>query len=73
MSRPPPWPRAITDPDRQARTLAVAAGALAEAGQREQAAEVAARAESVARAITTPYAQVRALAAVAEAGPGRSA
>ena len=44
------------------------AGALAEAGQHEQAAAMAAQAEATARSITDPYGQPRTLAAVAEAG-----
>ena len=50
--------RSITDPDEQVRALAAVAGALAEAGQHEEA-------ETVARSITDPDEQVRALAAVA--------
>ena len=52
--------RSITDPDRQAQALAAVAGALAEAGQHEQA-------ETVARSITDPDGQAQALAAVAGA------
>ena len=62
----------ITDPDRQARALAAVAGALAEAGQHEQAAAVASQAATVTRSITNPLSEARALAAVggalAEAG-----
>ena len=68
-SRPPRWhprptvARSITDPDRQAQALAAVAGALAEAGQHEQA-------ETVARSITDPDRQAQALAAVAGALAG---
>ena len=57
----------ITDPDRQAQALAAVAGALAEAGQHEQAAAMASQAETVARSITDPDEQAQALAAVAGA------
>ena len=57
--------RSITDPDLQAEALAQVAGALAEAGQYQQA-------EAVARSITDPGRQAQALAQVAGAlaGPG---
>ena len=57
----------ITDLNEQADALAAVAGALAEAGQHEQAAAMASRAETVARSITDPDRQARALAAVAGA------
>ena len=59
--------RSITDPDRQASALTAVARALAQAGQHEQAAVVAAQAESVARSITDPDRQASALTAVAQA------
>ena len=49
--------RSITKPDRQAQALTAVAGALATAGQHEQA-------ETVARSITDPGWQAAALAAV---------
>ena len=57
--------RSITDPYWQARALVAVAGALAEVGQHEQAATVAARATAMARSITNPDRQAEALAAVA--------
>ena len=59
--------RSITDPDWQAQALTAVAGALAQAGQYEQAAAIASRAETVARSITDPDWQAQALAAVAGA------
>ena len=59
--------RSLTDPDRQARALAAVAGALAKAGQHEQAAAMASQAATVARSITSPDWQAQALAAVAGA------
>jgi hypothetical protein len=59
--------RSITDPDRRASALTAVAQALAQAGQHEQAAVVAAQAESVARSITHPDQQASALTAVAQA------
>ena len=66
--------RAITNPDQQAMTLAAVADALAEAGQREQAAMVATEAAAAVRAITYPYQEAEALVAVARAlaRPARS-
>ena len=52
--------RSITNPYAQAEALAAVAGALAEAGQHEQAV-------TIARSITDPHRQPRALAAVAKA------
>ena len=62
--------RSITNPDRQAQALATVAGALARAGQHQQAAAVAPQAETVARSITDPDRQARALVAVAGALAG---
>ena len=59
--------RSITNPDRQAQALTAVAGALAEAGQHEQAAAMASQADTVARSITDPDRQARALTAVAGA------
>ena len=59
--------RSITDPDRQASALTAVVQALAQAGQHEQAAVVAAQAESVARSITDPDRQASALTAVVRA------
>ena len=59
--------RSITDPDRQAQALAAVAGALARAGQQEQAMAVAAQAETAARSIADPERQAQALATVAGA------
>jgi hypothetical protein len=53
----------VPDPYEQAQALAAVAGALAKAGQREQAAAVASQAATVARSITDPYEQAQALAA----------
>ncbi len=60
----------ITDPEWQARALAGVAGALAEAGQHEQAAAMASQAATVARSITNLGLQARALAGVAGALAG---
>ena len=57
----------ITDPDVQARALATVAKALAEAGDLDQARQVAQRAEATARSSTYPARQARTLAAVAKA------
>ena len=57
----------ISDWDRRAQALVAAAGALAQADRHEQAAAVAARAETVARSITNSYRQPEALAVVAGA------
>jgi lipopolysaccharide biosynthesis regulator YciM len=57
--------RSITDPDRRALVLTAVARALAQAGQHEQAAQLADRAETAARSITDPDRQAQALAAVA--------
>jgi hypothetical protein len=59
--------RSITDPYQLALALARAAGALAAAGQHQQAAVVAGQAEALARSITDPDEQARALAQAAEA------
>ena len=63
----------ITDLGQQAQALAQVAGALAGAGQYQQAAVLAGQAEAAARAITDPGSQVQALAQVAEvlAGAGQ--
>ena len=52
--------RSITDPYEQARALAAVAGALAQAGQHQQA-------EALARSITNPDRQTQALTAMAKA------
>ena len=57
----------ITNPDRRASALTAVARALAQTGQHEQAAVVAAQAESVARSITNPDQQASALTEVAQA------
>jgi hypothetical protein len=58
--------RTVQDPS-GTEALAAVADVLAQAGQHEQAAAVAAGAETVARSITTPERQAQALAAVASA------
>jgi hypothetical protein len=57
----------ITNPYRQAETLARVAWALAAAGQLERARHVAGDTEQLALSITDPYDQAEALAGVAEA------
>ena len=57
----------ITSPHSRALALAAVSGAVARAGQHEQAAAIAAQAEAVARSITHPYPQKEALAQVANA------
>ena len=52
--------RSVTDPDRQARALAVVADVLAQAGRHDQAA-------AVARSITDPDRQAEAAVAMADA------
>jgi hypothetical protein len=58
--------RSIADPERQTQALTAVAGALAQVGQHEQAAAVAAEAKTAARSITRLY-RKEALAAVARA------
>ena len=57
----------ITRPDIRAGALAAVAGALAGAGDLDQARQVAQRAEATARSVTEPGVQARALAAVVKA------
>ena len=64
----------LTEPGPRARTLTLAAEALAETGQREEAVRVTGQAEAAAGAITDPYERAEALARVAEilTGTGQS-
>jgi hypothetical protein len=62
--------RSFTSPKRRAQALAAVAGELAQAGQHEQAATVAAEAEIVARSITDQEDKARARAQALEAVVG---